>query len=231
MMGGGAAAGTSPGTSNLISWWKLEEASGTRNDSHGTNHLADNNTVLNDAAGKKSNAASFVTANSEWLSIASNASLQTGDIDFTVGLWVKVTGASTVRFAGKADAAGSASEWYLEGLEFSGQYYPTFSIKNNSLALNNDIINANTWAFVVAWHDATANKIYIQVDNGSPASENLASGPTAAADGFSIGRAGERAANYMGGLIDEVFLYKKVLTAAQRTWLYNAGAGRTYGDL
>jgi len=33
------------------------------------------------------------------------------------------------------------------------------------------------------------------------------------------------------GRIDEVSLYKRVLNANERTWLYNAGAGRTYTDL
>lgn len=38
-------------TDNLISWWSLDEASGTRYDSHGTNHLTDNNTVSSEAGG------------------------------------------------------------------------------------------------------------------------------------------------------------------------------------
>ena len=37
---------------SLVSYWNLDEASGTRNDSHSTNHLTDNNTVTN-AAGKE----------------------------------------------------------------------------------------------------------------------------------------------------------------------------------
>jgi hypothetical protein len=44
---------------NLISWWSLDEASGSRADKHGANTLTDNNTVLS-AAGKKSNAGNFV---------------------------------------------------------------------------------------------------------------------------------------------------------------------------
>ncbi len=55
-----------PGTGNLAAWWSFDEASGARNDSHGSSHLTDNNTVTS-AAGKKSNAASFASANAEYL--------------------------------------------------------------------------------------------------------------------------------------------------------------------
>ena len=64
---------------NLIAYWKLDEASGTRNDSKGANHLTDNNTVTQ-AVGKVGNAAQFTLANSEYLSIADNADLSAGDI-------------------------------------------------------------------------------------------------------------------------------------------------------
>ena len=74
---------------SLVSYLELEEASGTRNDSHGTNHLADNNTVTQ-AAGKIGNAAHFTGANSEYLSIADNASLGFTTA-FSVSFWVKIT--------------------------------------------------------------------------------------------------------------------------------------------
>ena len=83
------AAPTNPGTTNLEAWWKLDEESGTRDDAHGSNDLSDNNTV-GFTAGKYSNAASFILANSEYLSIGDNNSLSTGDIDFTLGCWVEI---------------------------------------------------------------------------------------------------------------------------------------------
>ena len=52
---------------DIIAWWTLDETSGSRSDSHGTATLSDNNTV-GYATGKQSNAASFVEANTEYLS-------------------------------------------------------------------------------------------------------------------------------------------------------------------
>lgn len=73
----------------LVSYWKLEEANGARVDSvvASGNDLTDNNTVTQ-AVGVLGNAAQFTAANSESLSHADNASLGTGDIDFTVASWV-----------------------------------------------------------------------------------------------------------------------------------------------
>ncbi len=48
---------------------------------------------------------------------------------------------------------------------------------------------------------------------------------------FNIGRLGGTATTYHDGSTDEVVLYKRILTAAERTWLYNGGSGRTYTDL
>src|SRR4051794_40520428 len=87
----GKPAAPSPLLANLVSYWKLDEASTgvapvTRNDSHGTNHLTDNNTVTS-AAGKLGNAAQFTAANSESLSRIDNASLRFGDEDFSLAFW------------------------------------------------------------------------------------------------------------------------------------------------
>lgn len=35
----------------------------------------------------------------------------------------------------------------------------------------------------------------------------------------------------LNGRIDELALYKRVLTAAERTWLYNSSKGRSYANL
>src|SRR5262245_43908996 len=78
-----------PLTDNLVSFWELEEASGTRNDSHGTNHLTDNNTV-GQGVGTVGNCGDFENGNSENLSITDNASLSGGDTDFTVQAWINL---------------------------------------------------------------------------------------------------------------------------------------------
>ena len=72
---------------SLIGFWELEEASGTRNDSHANAlHLTDNATVTSNT-GKVGTAGQFTSANSEYLSRANDALLQTGHIAYTFALW------------------------------------------------------------------------------------------------------------------------------------------------
>lgn len=81
----------------LISYWKLDETSGNAVDAHGSNTLTDENTV-GSAVGKVLTGRSFVAANSERLSIPSNATLQTGDVDFSISLWIKPSAAPGITF-------------------------------------------------------------------------------------------------------------------------------------
>jgi hypothetical protein len=36
---------------------------------------------------------------------------------------------------------------------------------------------------------------------------------------------------YLNGYLDEAFLYRRLLTLDEVTWLYNSGAGRAYADV
>ena len=72
---------------DLISHWPLNEVSGTRVDSHGSNDLDDVNTVTQ-AAGKIGNAAEFVNDNDERLRHDDNADLSGADVDWTFAIWL-----------------------------------------------------------------------------------------------------------------------------------------------
>jgi YD repeat-containing protein len=78
-----------------------------------------------------------------------------------------------------------------------------------------------------AWHDAGADTINIQVNNGSVDSTAWTLGVYDGNAPFNIGRIGGDSPSYHDGAIDEVVLYKRVLTLDERTWLYNGGGGRT----
>jgi hypothetical protein len=226
------AGGVAFDLTSLISHWTLDEASGTRNDSHGANHLTDNNTVTQ-AAGKIANAGQFTAANSESLSIVDNASLSTGDIDFMITAWVYFDsfGASGQGVVTK-DGAGSGNREY--GLIFNKSANRlSFLISNDgsSVALvNDDVLGAPataTWYFMVGWHDSVANTINIQVNNGTVGSAAHTTGGFDSTTQLRIGSLSSNI-NFVDGRIDEVSFWKRILTAAELTTLYNSGAGRAY---
>ena len=150
----------------LKAYWKLDESSGTRIDSHGSNDLADNNTV-GSATGKIGNAADFVEANTEFLSIADNADLSTGDEDMSITCWVNLD-----------DLAGEhriLSKWtsQVEYLLEEGSTADRFrwwvgdgSGNNNVVANTHGATSAGAWAFIFAYVDAAANELGISVNDG-----------------------------------------------------------------
>ncbi|NOT05220.1 MAG: DUF11 domain-containing protein [Anaerolineales bacterium] len=224
-----------PGTTGLVAWWSLNETSGTRNDSFGSNTLTDNNTVTS-TTGKKGNAAQFTWTNSEWLSKADNADLSTGDIDFTVCGWMNINTKTTYRgLLSKWEHSTNNKEYYIGYASDLGRF--TFVVSNNGTATGGIAANSfgapttGTWNYVCAWHDATANTLNIQVNNGTVDSAAWSAGVYNGTAPFNIGRIGGGTTSYHDGLSDEIVFYKRILTAGERSWLYNAGNGRTYSDL
>lgn len=227
---------SNPGTTNLVSWWSLDETSGNRADSHGSNTLTDNGSV-GSAAGKQSNGADFEDTSSQSLTITSNSTLQTGNTDFTFGGWFKFESLTGFHFLMGKNDHSSGREYSL--IYDHGNTRFDFYIGNgaSSSAFVSDTSVATpataTWYFIVAWYDSSATTIYIQVNNDGTPDSNASLGitPATGSSQFAIGKRSDNSDWYLDGIADECFLYKRVLTAAERTWLYNSGAGRSYGTI
>lgn len=213
-------------TLSMISFWELEEASGNRADSHGSNTLTDNNTVTQQV-GKVGNAAEFVVANSEYLSRANNASLTTGNIDFSVGFWVYVAALSTQIIVAKYAVGQFEYRFDVTATRFrllvsnDGAALVTVSADNFGLPV------VNTWYWVMGWHDSVGNTINISVNNGTPNSTAHATGVFSGTAPFTIGASGVPA-TFFGGRVDQAVFSKRLWVANEKTSLYNGGNGRAY---
>jgi len=218
-------AGTNPGTTNLVAWWSLDETSGTRVDSHGSNDLTDNNTV-GFAAGVQGNAADFESTNTEYLDITSPvAALRGGNKDFTIGGWIKLESRNTWCHVLSVYTSGEREYFVTD----DGTYLHAY-LGDGSLLWVADAASASlstaTWYFWVVWHDTSGPSWNIQTDDGSVTSDTTFGGTPGT--GTSALRMGT---SNFDGLQDECFYYERVLTADERTWLYNGGSGRAYSDL
>jgi hypothetical protein len=209
---------------SLIAHWKLNESSGIRIDSHGGNDLGDINTVAS-AAGKLGNAASFVAGNEESLSVGDNAALSMGDIDFTIALWVWFDALTGTGLAGKWATSSIEYIAYFDGTNL--RFHVSNNGSNNVSVVNPQSISINTWYLFVAWHDATANTINLSINNNTPASAAHTTGVHNGNAAFFLGR-NEEGLTWLSGRLDSVSIWKRLLTAAERTQLYNAGAGLDY---
>ena len=219
--------------------WKLDEASGTRNDSFGSNHLSDMNSV-GSATGKIGNAAQFVVATSRHLSIVDNANLSTGDIDFTILGWIKfdTINASYQQIFGKDEYTTPTREYWVEYDPTLGRI--TFNVSpDGTIANQRQVVESSlgtpvtgVWYFIVAWHDSVANTLNIQINDMTPTSYSYSGGVYNGTARFNIAahydNSSQVSIGTFLGVIDEVALLKRILSAGERTQLYNLGNGWEY---
>jgi hypothetical protein len=215
---------------NLVAFYKMDEPAGMRLDSYGSNHLTDNNTVTQ-AVGKVGAAAQFTAANSEYLSAADSAALSTGDVDFTFCVWVYADSFGSTRIILAKSNGATSGEFFLGYNSAANRF--RFAIENGAtfVTVDANVLGAPstaTWYFIVAWYDTTANTVNIQVNNGT--ANSAATGATVPADtavAFTVGSTSVPDL-YWDGRVDGLGFWKRVLTAAERTELYNGGAGKPY---
>jgi hypothetical protein len=217
---------------DMVAFWKLDEASGQRNDSKGSNHLTDMNTVTQ-AVGKLGNAAQFTAASSECLTVSDNAALSTGDIDFYICAWAYLDSKGTNRIIASKDNQ-VVGEYQLFFRNASDRF--SFGIWNAARTTFTRVEattfgspSLSTWYFVQAWHNAAANTIHISINNGTADSAGVAFGPQDGASSFQLGCVGGGTpTDFWNGRIDAVGIMKRLATSDERTYLWNDGAGREY---
>lgn len=213
-------------TLTLTAYWKLDEASGNRADSVGSNPMTDTGTTGN-VAGVVGNAVN-VNGGASYLSAASNATLQTGDISFWVDGWFYCTSTSTYpTVLGKEGATREFSIWVDK--DTNKLAFSVFRPTNNAKTLEStQTLSLNTWTYFAAWHNAVTDTMYLQI-NGNAAASMATTGALQAAgtDAFKIGASGDGLTRWPGR-IDEVGFWKRVPDTAEITARYNGGAGVTY---
>jgi hypothetical protein len=226
-LGVGGGGGASSLLTGLIGYWKLDEASGTRNDAHGSNHLTDNGSVGSNT-GKLGNAADLDGVNDS-LILGDNADLSTGDIDFTWTCWMYL---DTKPTGNNAYAIHKQDEYGLLYRDYGGHDRLAFLVNDGAVIVNASTLGSpstGTWYFIVCWHDATANTINIQVNDGTVDSAATAgTAPSDTANEFQLGRYTAGTPLRWDGRLDGVGFWKRVLTATERSNLYNSGSGLEY---
>jgi hypothetical protein len=238
---------------DAVSFWHLEEASGTRVDAYAANNLTDNNTVTQ-ASGIVGNAARFTAANSEYLAIAdiSQISLNPGTGDFSISLWFYPI------------ATTGSGDYYLvsKGATGSNSFAPGYSIlaRGTTSALaskvsvffgdgvsatrgcqfhSTDTYNLNAWNHLVVTFDRDGslsvwlNFVAQAASSGSSALMSAFASSTGACSPnapFAVGafsqNGGGSTGSYYDGRIDAVGVWNRLLTADEAEYLWYEGAGK-----
>lgn len=218
----------------LTGYWPLDEASGTRADQSGNVlTLTDNNSVLSVAGpSSKLPVAALFDGVNQSLSRTSSALLQTGNIDFTVRLWVRPTTIAGVgvfqTIAGKGSGVAGSIEWQLYTGNNNGVV--RFLVSSDGTATTtvttSNALVAGQWSHVCAWHDAVNDTVNVQVDGGPVASSAYASGLTALTGVLTLAINGDLAAAPFACREAGVLFSKRIWSAQERAYDYNNGNGR-----
>lgn len=210
----------------LISYWKMDEASGTAIDSIGVNALTANNNPLG-VAGKINNAREFVAASSQSLQVLDNPSF---DFQvFTWAAWVKLTTkTATMVIAGKYLITGGQEEWMVRYTTGSDRFEMVGTADGSTdvtLTANNfGSPSVGVWYLLVAKR-TSAGLMSLSINNGTPNTTALASLFNGTAE-FRFGARGG-GVQFLNGALDESGLWSRELTADETTNLFNLGAGKT----
>ncbi len=177
------------------------------------------------------NAASFTAASTEYLSVTSNSSLQTGGGSFTIAGWVNMSDKSAFRYLISKFASGNSGEFYLYYQQSTDLF--RFVVANGTTGSSIADVqlgspSINTWYYLVAWYDSSTSKVYIQANNDVPSSASAVT-PVSTSDDFRIG--GLPGIGWHQGKIDNVAYWKRILTPAERAQLYNGGAGFNFENI
>lgn len=218
----------------LGSWWEMNEASGTRYDSVGTNHLTVVGTVSTGTGvrGGSDVAAAFTGAGG--LTVASNTTLnvQTTTLTHCLFGWIYYNNHTGTQMAvAKWDASAAP---YLD-YAMSNQSGTAYAYNGGATyySATGTPPSAGNWAFYVMWRDPADGKVRLQINNGAvTASENASAPSPTNGTSLGFGQAGSSASSRLNGRLQRFgYIKGAFLSATERTWLYNGGAGRTYAEL
>ncbi len=220
---------SNPLKNSLISYWKLEEASGTRDDAISSNDLTPTNAPGN-TTGRIGNALDLASASTQYLGINSNSSLVCGDIDYTIQAWVQIKDkAGPYCLLGKGDAVSFANiEYELYYSSSSDRFLFRVSTGSTFITVIDSVLGSpaiNTWYHIIAGHNSSLNIIALIINGGTATTASMgASTPSTSTAQFRIGARGN-ATEAANARVDEVAFWKRLLTLDEISDLYNGGSG------
>ena len=220
----------------LVSWWQLDDLTG---DKYGTNTLTNNGGVTK-AAGPNAvldSVGSFASASSQNLSIASNASVQTGNISWWLAVWGRILDKSDNRPLVAKDVIVSAREYNLIYAQGADRF--SFDVANGATTLVG-VAPANTlgsptigtWYFLFGYLDIVAGTVSISVNGGVFDTAALTGTPGTTNSAFRIGEIETAVPAFMNGQIAAVAMGKLPnignLAPQLNALLYHGGMGRRF---
>jgi len=210
----------------LVGAWRFEESTGTRYASVGTNSFTANNAPTN-AVGRFGNAIKTTAASSQYLSVPDSPILRIGTTSMTFSVWVNLTtlpaGGAFFSVFSKYNSGATEREYTLlvNGTLTNFAWAVRDGANANTLTIvaTNQVVQAGVWYNVICEYDSVGNQITIEVNTATNMGTvfNLAivgGGKTFTGPLWVGGRNSDGL--YLNGLVDELYVWKRLLTASEK---------------
>lgn len=222
-------------TDNLVAYWRLDEASGTRADATGNGYsLAANGSPVS-RTGKLGDACDFVPGSSQYLSTTDAAvyGAITDSAGWTIAGWIYSDDNATREVLGTfstATARGVITYFhaaYLVARDLAVQWYDNAG--SAVIAASGASMTSGAWNFIAIKYDTADDKLYVRT-NGTTGTGVSCAGKTFTlnASAFYLGKARVSGGTYADGGLDDIGLWSRALSSAELDSLYNSGAGFAY---
>jgi len=228
--GGGGSIPEDTFTRGLVGYWAFEEGSGTTaydassyaNDGTFGTYMATSTDAW--TTGKVGGALQF-DGTDDYVDCGNRASLNFGTGDFSLELWVKTT--DTAGFILHKGQVGTKAYYITFTSDSSGKIEAKIidDVPVAKTITSASAINDGSWRHIVVVFDRSANgQIYIDGSaDGNPVDITAVGDTDNATYGLHLGRQRTATANYFSGLIDEVRIYNRALSAEEVRYHYNRG--------
>lgn len=222
-----AAAASLPALDNLVAYWKMDEAASVnRADASGNGHTLAVTGTVNAGVGKINNGAAYVNNSANFLS--NNDAAITGlTFPFTAFAWVNISGSlGSNQTILSHFSAVPPSGWRIR-LDAANNYQFEIGdgIGGNPQVVIGGPVGIGAYHLVIAtFVDAT--HISGRMDNGADNTAVIVIAMSNPAISFKVG-VSDVIPSPLNAVVDEVGIYNRVLTSAEKDALWNAGAGKS----
>ena len=224
----GAQKFTAPPTNlGLVGYWSMNEGAGTvAGDGSGNGNRGTLTGGPTWVDGKRGKALSFDGGDDDVL-VADNNSLDFGTGDMSISAWIKPNTVTTANQAIVDKTGGGTAAYRFNTSNADGDRlkFTRGSLFVDGVGSNDNVLVAGVWQHIAAVVNTSGTDIVTFYVNGvAQGSGNLANSSFTNANPLMIGQKGYDGSSVVNfnGLIDEVRIYNRALSAAEIQTLYNS---------
>lgn len=221
-----STAGTT-GPSDMTNNWTMDDTSGTAvvDSVGGNNGLWTGSAAVNSVTGQINTALYF---NGSTYVVVPDAAVLEVQASMTVSMWVKFDTGSLSAKQTLALKSHSVSPYLGWGMEIDATGYPNFYVANTAASYfttTGPKLNANTWYLLTAVKSGNDLSFYMNGIQNESYNDSPITGTvqTSTDSALGIGANGTNGADPVHGIIDDMRIYNRALSAAEIYALYDEG--------